>query len=93
MTNVYQVVDDALQCNGQAVTSGVEEMQVYFGEDTDANDVANRWMSPGTAGLNMERVVAVRVHVLAKTDGIVLVQRVLPKVLQGESVGVVLETG
>lgn len=69
VTNVYQVVDGALQCNGQAVTSGVEEMQVYFGEDTDANDVANRWMSPGTAGLNMERVVSVRVHVLAKTDG------------------------
>jgi prepilin-type N-terminal cleavage/methylation domain-containing protein len=69
VTNVYQVVDGDLQCNDQSVTSGVQEMQVYFGEDTDANDVANRWMSPGTAGLDMTRVVSVRVHLLARTDG------------------------
>jgi len=69
VTNVYQVVDGTLQCNGQSVTSGVQEMQIYFGEDTDANDVANRWMSPGTAGLNMARVVSVRIHLLARTDG------------------------
>jgi type IV pilus assembly protein PilW len=69
VTNVYQVVDGVLQCNGQSATSGVQEMQVYFGEDTDADDVANRWMPAGTTGLNMERVVSVRVHLLARTDG------------------------
>jgi prepilin-type N-terminal cleavage/methylation domain-containing protein len=69
VTNVYQVVDGGLQCNGQSVTGGVQEMQIYFGEDTDANDVANRWMSPGAAGLDMARVVSVRVHLLARTNG------------------------
>jgi len=72
VTNVYQVVDGALQCNGQSVTNGVEEMQVYFGEDTDANAVANRWVSPGAAGLDMARVVSVRIHLLASTDGTAL---------------------
>jgi len=69
VTNVYQVVDGALQCNGQSVTSGVQEIQVYFGEDTNSDDIANRWVSPGTAGLQMDRVVSVRVHLLARTDG------------------------
>jgi len=69
VTNVYQVVDGDLQCNNQSVTSGVQEMQVYFGEDTNDDDIANRWMSPGTAGLQMDRVVSVRVHLLARTDG------------------------
>ena len=44
-------------------------MQVYFGEDTDATASPNRWMAPGTVGLNMERVVSVRVHLLASTSG------------------------
>jgi len=69
VTNTYQVVDGNLQCNGQSITSGVEEMQVYFGEDTDANESPNRWIAPGTAGLNMERVVSVRIHLLARTTG------------------------
>jgi prepilin-type N-terminal cleavage/methylation domain-containing protein len=69
VSNTYQVVDGNLLCNGQPVTSGVEEMQVYFGEDTDATASPNRWMAPGTVGLNMERVVSVRVHLLATTSG------------------------
>ena len=69
VSNTYQVVDGNLQCNGQPVTSGVEEMQVYFGEDTNASGSPNRWIAPGTAGLNMERVVSVRVHLLATTSG------------------------
>ncbi len=47
---------------------GVHEMQIYLGEDTDNNGVANRWMSPGTAGLDMTRVVSVRVHLLVRTN-------------------------
>jgi len=69
VTNVYQVVDGALTCNGQPVTGGIQEMQIYFGEDTDNNRVANRWLPPGTAGLDMSRVVSVRVHLLARTNG------------------------
>jgi prepilin-type N-terminal cleavage/methylation domain-containing protein len=69
VTNVYQVVNGALQCNGQTITGGVQEMQIYFGEDTDASNVANRWVAPGTAGLDMARVVSVRIHLLARTNG------------------------
>ena len=69
VTNVYQVVDGTLQCNGQTITGGVEEMQVYFGEDTDATDVANRWVAASAANLDMARVVSVRIHLLARTNG------------------------
>ena len=69
VSNAYQVVDGSLLCNGQPITGGVEEMQVYFGEDTDANESPNRWIAPSTVGLNMERVVSVRIHLLARTNG------------------------
>lgn len=69
VTNTYQVVNGNLECNGQRVTGGVEEMQIYLGEDTDNNGVANRWLSPETAGLDMTRVVAVRIHLLVVTNG------------------------
>ena len=69
VTNTYQVVNDRLECNGQPITGGVQEMQIYLGEDTDNNGVANRWMSPGVVGLEMTRVVSVRIHLLVRTDG------------------------
>lgn len=69
VANTYRVTGGVLECNGRPVTSGVQEMQVYLGEDTDSNGVPNRWMSPGTAGLDMTRVVALRVHLLVLTDG------------------------
>ncbi|MFQ5549289.1 MAG: PilW family protein [Woeseia sp.] len=69
VTNVYQVANGSLLCNGQPLTGGVQEMQIYLGEDTDNNGVANRWLSPGTAGLDMTRLVAVRVHLLVRTNG------------------------
>jgi prepilin-type N-terminal cleavage/methylation domain-containing protein len=69
VTNVYQVVGGELQCNGQTITDGVEEIQIYFGEDTNADGVPNRWVTPSTAGLNIKQVVAVRLHLLARTNG------------------------
>ncbi len=68
VTNTYRVLNGNLECNGQPLTSGVQEMQIYLGEDTDNNGVANRWMSPGTAGLDTTRVVSVRVHLLVRTN-------------------------
>jgi len=68
VSNTYQVTDGILECNGQPITRGVQEMQVYFGEDTDNNRVANRWLSPGAAGLDMSRVVSVRIHLLVRTN-------------------------
>jgi len=68
VTNTYQVTDGVLECNGQPITRGVQEMQVYFGEDTDNNRVANHWLAPSAAGLDMSRVVSVRIHLLVRTD-------------------------
>jgi len=68
VTNTYQVTDGVLECNGQPITRGIQEMQVYFGEDTDNNRVANHWLSPGAVGLDMSRVVSVRIHLLVRTN-------------------------
>ncbi len=68
--NTYAVVDDAFQCNGQTIAAGVEQMQVYFGEDTNNDGVANRILAPGTAGLDMTRVVTLYVHLLVRSDAI-----------------------
>ena len=68
VTNVYRVTANNLTCNGQQIASGIQELQIYFGEDLSANGVANRWLSPDTAGLNMTRVVAVRLHLLVRTN-------------------------
>ncbi|HVS23145.1 MAG TPA: PilW family protein, partial [Gammaproteobacteria bacterium] len=65
--NTYTVVSNEFRCNGQPIVAGIEQMQVYFGEDTDHDGVANRLVAPGSAGLDMTRVVSVRVHLLANT--------------------------
>ncbi len=67
-TNAYVITNNTLECNGAAIVAGVEEMQIYFGDDTDANGVPNRFLAAGTAGLNMQRVVSVRVHLLVRTN-------------------------
>ena len=43
-------------------------MQIDLGEDTDSDSVANRWLAPGTVGLDMTRIVSVRVHLLVRTN-------------------------
>ncbi len=68
VSNSYQVVNGSLECNGQPITGGIQEMQIYLGEDTDNDDVANRWLAPGTVGLDMTRIVSVRVHLLVRTN-------------------------
>jgi type IV pilus assembly protein PilW len=40
---------------------GVEDMQVTYGEDTNGDYSANRYLPAGSAGLNMNRVVSIRV--------------------------------
>ncbi len=68
--NVYAINADALECNGQPVVDGIEQMQIYFGEDIDNDGVANRLLAPGTAGLEMSRVVSVRIHLLTHTNAV-----------------------
>ena len=57
----------ALECNGQPVLDDLEQMQIYFGEDTDGDGVANRMMAPDDAALNMDQVVSLRLNLLVRS--------------------------
>lgn len=63
-TNVFDVVGGALRCNGLELIDGVLEMQVFLGEDTDGDQVPNRLVPPGAAGLQLNRVVSININVL-----------------------------
>lgn len=64
VTNVFAVVGDTLQCNGVDLIDGVVELQVFLGEDTDGDRVANRLVPPNSAGLQLNRVVSINVNLL-----------------------------
>jgi type IV pilus assembly protein PilW len=60
--------------NGDELIEGVENMQILYGEDTDADSegangdgTANRYVPIGTASLDIDRVVSVRLSVLARS--------------------------
>ena len=53
---------------------GIENIQVLFGEDTDADDegtngdgTANRYVYSDASGLDMDRVVSLRIFLLARS--------------------------
>jgi len=48
------------------LVSGVDNMQVLYGEDTDADGTANRYLPRGSVG-NMDNVVSVRIALLLRT--------------------------
>lgn len=52
--------------NGQTndLIEGVENMQILYGEDTDLDGVPNYYVNAGTAGLNMDQVVSIRISFL-----------------------------
>lgn len=68
VVNTIAVVANQLRCNGTALVEGVEDLQLFFGEDTDGDGVANRTVAPGTAGFNPRRTVFVRVHLLMRSE-------------------------
>jgi type IV pilus assembly protein PilW len=60
--------------NGDELIEGVENMQILYGEDTDADSdgangdgTANRYVPIGTASLDIDRVVSVRLSLLARS--------------------------
>ena len=46
---------------------GIQNMQILYGADTDADGAANYYVPAGTGGLNMEKVVSIRISLLAFT--------------------------
>lgn len=65
VTNTFDVVDGVLRCNGVDLIDGILELQLFLGEDTDGDRIANRLVAPGAAGLQMNRVVSVNINVIA----------------------------
>ena len=66
--------DQTCQDHGDELVEGIENMQVWFGEDTDADSegaggdaTANRYVPPDTSDLDMNRVVSVRIFLLARS--------------------------
>ncbi len=60
--------------DGLELLEGVENMQILYGEDTDADiegangdGTANRYVPIGTASLDIDRVVSVRLSLLARS--------------------------
>ncbi|WP_261843466.1 PilW family protein [Aliamphritea ceti] len=56
-----------LQRNGLDLVPNIEEMQVLFGEDTDANFSANYYVSANNV-VNMDNVVSIRVAFLVRSN-------------------------
>ena len=48
------------------MVEGVEDMQILYGEDTDADNVANRYVPSDKVG-SMENVVSVRISLLLRS--------------------------
>ncbi|MCP5419136.1 MAG: PilW family protein [Gammaproteobacteria bacterium] len=61
------VVGDPVVTQTQAVLENVIDFQILYGEDTDSNEVANRYVSAGNVG-DMNNVVSARVCVALQSD-------------------------
>ena len=46
---------------------GVENMQVYYGADNNADDSPDSYVPAGTVGLNMDKVVSIRIVLTLRT--------------------------
>jgi len=53
--------------NDVEMVEGVEDMQILYGEDTDADQTANRYVEADLAGLVMDNVVSVRLTLTLRT--------------------------
>lgn len=51
----------------QELIEGIENMQVLYGEDTDNDSTPNYYLPAGSAGLNLDNVVSIRVSLVART--------------------------
>lgn len=50
------------------LATGVENLQILLGEDTNGDDAVNRFVVPETAGMNMNEVLAIRINALIRSE-------------------------
>lgn len=51
----------------QELVEGVEDMQILYGPDTNADNTPDYYVPAGTVGLNMDQVVSIRISLLARS--------------------------
>ena len=71
---VNQKDGETCPADGDELVEGIENMQILMGEDTDADSegtagdgTANRYVPPGTSDLDIDRIVSVRISLLARS--------------------------
>ncbi|MFT7413975.1 MAG: type IV pilus assembly protein PilW [Methylophagaceae bacterium] len=57
----------ALFRNGDELIEGIENMQIRYGEDANADNTADYFVSAATGGLDMNQVVSIRVSLLVRS--------------------------
>ena len=79
--------------NGNELLEGVENMQVLYGEDTDADvdgtngdGTANRYVAFGTSDLDIDRIVSVRISLLVRSLNNNLTTEPAPYTFNGSTV-------
>jgi len=74
--SLKRTTDPGVSCpsGGEELIEGVENIQILYGEDTDADangdngdDVANRYVAAGTSGLDVDRIVSLRISILLRS--------------------------
>jgi type IV pilus assembly protein PilW len=73
-TDTYTIANDAatgvpsLFCNGQPIVEGVENLQLLYGEDTDADGIANQYVPYNSLGdPDGNNIVTIRVAILVNS--------------------------
>lgn len=51
----------------QELVEGIEDMQILYGTDTNNDGTPNTYLAAGTAGLDMDKVVSIRVSLLVRS--------------------------
>lgn len=67
-SNQLQINNGVLECNGTTLLSGVDNLQVLYGEDTDDDAIANRYINADFSGLDFTKVVSVRLGLVLISD-------------------------
>ena len=72
--------------NGDELLEGIEDMQIFYGEDTDADGTANRYVAINYDELQKNRIVSVRISLLVRSINNNLTTEPSPYTFNGSTV-------
>ena len=72
--------------NGDELLEGIEDMQIFYGEDTDADGTANRYVAINYEELQKNRIVSVRISLLMRSINNNLTTEPSPYTFNGSTV-------